>query len=91
MLHSMKKAKTLDDTIVMIIGGFNDAGNHRRQSVPTIVAGGGFKHQGILDCDKAVWGKDARLAHLYLTVLHQMGVDVGDFAGDTGNFDKWFI
>jgi len=89
-LNSMKEANILDDTIVLVVGGFNDAGKHQRSSVPTMLIGGGFKHQGVVECLNNN-NLEIKLSHLYLTILHQMGIDIGDFAGDSKNLDKLLV
>lgn len=89
-LTSMKEAKILDDTIVLVVGGFNDAGKHQRSSVPTMIIGGGFKHQGVVECLNNQ-NLEIKLSHLYLTILHQMGIDAGDFGGDSKNLDKLLV
>jgi len=82
-LDSLKKSKLLDDTIVLFMGTFNSPGAHSRHFIPTVLAGGGFKHQGFVEC------KDKyQLAHLYTTILNQMGIDVNEFASISGNLNK---
>ena len=85
-IASLKENNQLDDTIVLIIGAFSDAGRHSRPTMPTVLVGGGFNHRGIVDClenDKL----NIKQSHLYLTMLRQMGITADDFAGDTGNVD----
>ena len=68
-LKSMKENNLLDDTIVLIVGGFDDAGRHRRESIPTILIGGGFNHQGVVECKENDKLK-IKQSHLYLSILH---------------------
>ena len=82
-LTSMKKSKLLNDTIVLVMGSFCDPGRHSREFTPALIAGGGFKHQGLVEC------KDKyRLSQLYVSILHQMGIDVDEFASFKGDLDK---
>lgn len=88
-LTDLKKDKLLDDTIVLFMGAFSSPGGHSREYLPTILAGGGFKHQGVIECRN----KDAEgplrytLSQLYVTILHQMGIDLDEFSGHVGNLD----
>ena len=85
-LVDMEATGQLDDTIVMIMGSFNDAGRHQRKSVPTVVVGGGFDHKGLIECVE----KDEikiQLSHLYLSILRQMGIDAADFGGNRTSVD----
>ena len=82
-LASMKKSNILKDTIVLFMGSFSNPGRHSRENTPTIIAGGGFKHQGLIQC------KDQyQLSQLYVSILHQMGIDVNEFSTLKGNMDK---
>ena len=82
-LSSLKESALFDDTIVLMMGSFCDPGRHSRQFIPAIVAGGGFNHQGIVEC------KDRyRLSQLYVSILHQMGIDVDEFSTFKGDLDE---
>ena len=86
-LSSIKASGQMDETIILFLGGFNDAGAHQRKHIPCILAGGGFKHQGIVDCmkgDKPTY----TLSELYVSIMHQMGLDLNEFAGFKGDLDK---
>jgi len=85
-LDSLKKSKILDDTIVLFMGTFCQPGAHSREFIPTVLAGGGFKHQGLIEC-KGVY----QLANLYTTILNQMGIDVDEFASTKGNINEKLI
>ena len=77
----------LAKTIVLFMGAFSSPGGHSREYLPTILAGGGFKHQGLLECRE---GDAIRypLSHLYVSVLNQMGIDLGEFSGHRGNLNQ---
>ena len=66
----------LDNTTVVIGSNFGDASDHTCNNLPTIVAGGGYKHQA-----HTVLEKPTRLSNLYLELLHQHNIDAGSFGG----------
>ena len=86
-VHDLEKLKILDDTIVLIAGNMGDPSRHTMQDMSVILAGGGFKHQKIVNCkDK---GRSVHtLANLYVSLLHQAGLkDIDSFAGVAGHMD----
>jgi hypothetical protein len=64
----------LDHTTVVIGSNFGDASNHTHNSLPTIVAGGGYRHQ-----THTVLNKPTPLCNLYLELLHKHNIDIGSF------------
>ena len=64
----------LDHTTVVFGSNFGDASNHTCNNLPTIVAGGGHRHQG-----HTVLEKPTPLCDLYLELLHRHEVDIGSF------------
>lgn len=89
-LTSLKKDDLLDDTIVLFMGAFSSPGGHSRDYLPTVMAGGGFQHQGVIECKE----KDTirhPLSHLYVSILHQMGIDLEEFSGNKGNLDQFLV
>ena len=89
-LTSLEEDNLLDDTIVLFMGAFSSPGGHSREYLPTVLAGGGFKHQGVIECKE----KDTirhPLSHLYVSILHQMGIDLDEFSGNQGNLDQFLI
>lgn len=64
----------LDHTTVVIGSNFGDASNHTCNNLPTIVAGGSYRHQA-----HTVLEKPMRLCNLWLELLHKHNVDVGAF------------
>jgi len=89
-LTALKNDDLLDDTIVLFMGAFSSPGGHSREYLPTILAGGGFKHQGVIECKE---GDAIRypLSHLYVSILHQMGIDLDEFSGNRGDLDRLFV
>ena len=71
-LTSLEKDDLLDDTIVLFMGAFSSPGGHSREYLPTVLAGGGFKHQGVIECKEKNTIRYP-LSHLYVSILHQMG------------------
>ena len=72
----------LDHTTVVIGSNFGDASNHTCDNLPTIVAGGGYRHQG-----HTVLKGATPLCNLYLELLHHHGVDVAGFGSSEGNME----
>jgi hypothetical protein len=68
------KGSLLDHTTVVIGSNFGDSSNHLCNNLPTIVAGGGYRHQA-----QTVLEKPTPLCNLYLELLHKHNVDVGSF------------
>lgn len=69
----------LDSTITLIGSAMGDAAAHRRTNYPLLVAGGGFRHKRHVSCGQG--GVPNTMAcDLYVTVLQQLGFDVGKFS-----------
>lgn len=68
----------LDHTTVVIGSNFGDASSHTCNNLPTIVAGGGYRHQA-----HTVLEKPTPLCNLYLDLLHKHNIDVGSFGSST--------
>lgn len=64
----------LDHTTVVIGSNFGDASNHTHNNLPTIIAGGGYRHQ-----THTVLDKPTPLCDLYLELLHKFNIDAGSF------------
>lgn len=69
----------LDHTTVVIGSNFGDASNHTCQNLPTIVAGGGYRHQA-----HTVLEKPTPLCNLYLELLRKHNIDADRFGNSTG-------
>ena len=70
----------LDHTTVIIGSNFGDSSNHTCNNLPTIVAGGGYRHQA-----HTVFEKPTPLCNLYLELLHKHNVDLGSFGSGEKN------
>jgi hypothetical protein len=68
------KGTLLDHTTVVMGSNFGDASNHTCNNLPTIVAGGGYRHE-----THRVLEKPTPLCNLYLELLHKHNIDVGKF------------
>ncbi len=64
----------LDHTTVVMGSNFGDSSNHTCHNLPTIVAGGGYKHHAHVEFEKPT-----ALCNLYLELLHHHDVDIGKF------------
>lgn len=70
----------LDHTTVVIGSNFGDASNHTCNNLPTIVAGGGYRH-----LMHTVSRKPMPLCNLWLELLHKHNIDAGRFGSSNGN------
>ena len=68
------KGTLLDHTTVVIGSNFGDSSNHTCNNLPTIVAGGGYRHQV-----HTVPEEPTPLCNLWLELLHQHDIDAGKF------------
>ena len=79
----------LDDTVVLVGTGMGDASRHSNRNLPTLVAGGGFDHQGHLAIDPA--RKDAPLlGDLYITLMQRLGLEADSFSNASRNMNQLF-
>ncbi len=69
----------LDSTVTLIGSAMGDAAAHRRRNYPLLVAGGGFKHKRHLACGQGPVA-NTMACDLYVTVLQQLGFEVGGFS-----------
>ena len=69
----------LDHTTVVVGSNFGDASNHTHNNLPTMIAGGGFRHEG-----HSVLEQPTPLCNLYLELLHRHGIDAAGFGSSEG-------
>ena len=70
----------LERTMVLYGSNLGDGNAHLTDNLPTILAGGGFKHGRHLK-----WEGDKKpMSDLYLTILQQLGCPVTGFKESTG-------
>lgn len=71
----------LDNTMVLYGCHMGDANIHNNLNLPIILAGGGFRHGQHLAFNQQ---NNRPLANLYLSMLHNMGLETDRFASSTG-------
>jgi len=67
----------LDKTMVVYGSNLGNANSHDNRNMPTIFAGGGFRHGQHLAFDQQ---NNAPLCNLYVSMLHRMGIETDTFA-----------
>lgn len=70
----------LDHTAVLFGSNLGNASSHDWRNLPTIVAGGGFRHQGYVAHDDK---DNTPLANLFVTLARRMGVESDTFGSST--------
>ena len=80
----------LDTTAVVFGSGMGDANTHDNSNLPTLVAGGGFRHgwHRRIDRDAA---SPRRLGDLYLTLMQGFGIEIESFAGASRNLNEHLV
>jgi hypothetical protein len=71
----------LDRTMVLYGSNFGDANAHTCFNLPTLLAGGGFRHGQHLAFDRQ---RNYPLPNLYVSMLQRMGIEADKFASSTG-------
>jgi hypothetical protein len=71
----------LDHTMILYGTNLGNANTHVTTNLPTIFAGGGFKHGQHLAFDQ---GHNYPLPNLFVSMLQRMGLEVDKFASATG-------
>jgi hypothetical protein len=71
----------LDRTMVLYGSNFGDANAHTCFNMPTILAGGGFRHGQHLAFDRQ---RNYPLPNLFVSMLQRMGIEEEKFASATG-------
>jgi hypothetical protein len=74
-------ATLLDRTMVLYGSNLGDANAHSTTNLPTLFAGGGFRHGQHLVFDRE---RNYPLPNLYVSILQRMGIEVNTFASGTG-------
>lgn len=72
----------LDHTQVLYGSCLGNANSHSNQNLPVILAGGGYKHPGLLSFDEK---RNEPFANLFVTMLQRLGVEADRFASSTGS------
>ncbi len=71
----------LDRTMILYGSNLGNANTHVTTNLPTLFAGGGFKHGQHLGFDK---DRNYPLPNLFVSMLQRMGLEVDKFASATG-------
>ncbi|NLG76372.1 MAG: DUF1552 domain-containing protein [Xanthomonadaceae bacterium] len=71
----------LDRTMILYGTNLGDANAHSTTNLPTLFAGGGFRHGQHLAFDQA---QDYPLPNLFVSMLQRMGLEEDKFASSTG-------
>jgi len=71
----------LDRTMILYGSNLGDANAHSTTNLPTIFAGGGFRHGQHLAFDRE---RNYPLPNLFVSVLQRMGIPESSFASGTG-------
>ena len=71
----------LDRTMVLYGSNLGDANAHSTTNMPTLFAGGGFKHAGHLAFDRQ---QNYPLPNLFVSILQRIGIENDKFASSTG-------
>lgn len=74
----------LDRTMILYGSNLGDANAHSTTNMPTLFAGGGFRHGQHLVFDK---DRNYPLPNLFVSMLQRMGLEEGSFASSTGRMD----
>ncbi len=67
--------------MVLLTSNLGNASSHDNKNMPVLFAGGGFKHGQHLAFDQK---NNYPLPNLYLSALHQLGLQDESFATSTG-------
>ena len=71
----------LDRTMVLYGSNLGDANAHSTTNLPTLFAGGGFKHGRHLAFDRT---RNYPLPNLFVSVLQRLGIEAASFGPSTG-------
>ena len=71
----------LDDTVVLYGSNLGNASSHDTKNMPILLAGGSFRHGQHLAFDTQ---RNAPLPNLFVSMLHQLGIETDRFATSTG-------
>jgi hypothetical protein len=74
----------LDDTMVLLTSNLGNASSHDNKNMPVLFAGGGFRHGQHLAFDQK---NNYPLPNLYLSALHNAGLQDESFATSTSEMD----
>jgi len=67
--------------MVLFGSHLGNASSHNTRNMPMLLAGGGFRHGRHLAFD---WQNRTPLCNLYVSMLHQMGIEADSFGSSSG-------
>jgi hypothetical protein len=73
-------SRLLDEAMILYGSNLGDANVHNCTNLPILLAGGGFKHSGHMAFDTV---QNKPLCNVFLTMLHQLGIEAEQFASST--------
>jgi len=76
----------LDSTIVLVGTGMGDASRHANNNLPTLVAGGGFKHGTFIATEQQK--TPYLLGDLFITLQQQLGIQTNQFSNASNNINN---
>ena len=80
----------LESTAVVFGSGMGNSNTHDNSNLPTLLVGGGFNHGKHHRIERD--GANTRLlGDLYLTVMHQLGLQPKEFASATHNMGEYLL
>lgn len=90
LLGKLKQTKEegdtlLDRTMVYFSSNLGNASNHSCKNLPTLLAGGGFRHGQHLAFDPA---SPPPLSNLYVSMLQRLGIETDKFGSSTGTLSR---
>lgn len=80
----------LDSTAIVYGSGMGDANTHDNSNLPTVLAGGGFRHGWHHRIERTA-PATRLLGDLYLTLLGRFGIEASEFAGAGSNLDELLV
>ncbi len=80
----------LDTTAVVFGSGMGNANTHDNSNLPTVLAGGGFRHGWHRRFNRTD-ASPRLLGDLYLTVMQKFGMDIDQFAGARSNLNELLV
>lgn len=86
LLAGLKQTKEGAETLLnrtMVLYGtcMGSANAHSNVNLPVLLAGGGFRHAGLLEFDVK---KNYPLPNFFVTMLQRLGLEIDRFASSTG-------
>ncbi len=85
------QGRSLLDTTALVFGsGMGNANTHDNSNLPTILAGGGFRHGSHHRIERDA-PSPRLLGDLFLTVLQGFGIEADEFAGAQSNLNELLV